>query len=424
MKKVLLITFGSRGDVQPYIALGKALSARGAAVTVSTSKTFNETIESHGLAAAPNSIDVEQMMQSPEMEQALRTFRGKLQAMRIGKELVATQLDETWKIVQDLRPDIIVYHPKAATATYFARAVGATAIPSFLQPGIIQTKYLPPVLLPFPDLGQIGNRVTNALVGKLLQFGGHTLVGPWIKSHPDLTSAGIISPLDGYSPRDAEVPRLHAFSSHLVLKPKDWPQRDLITGAWFVDEGLNQPDPELAHFISSGPPPIYIGFGSMRGENPEETTRIVIDAVRLSGQRAVLASGWGGLANNDVPEDIHIIKSAPHDWLFPRCAAVVHHGGAGTTHQGLRCARPTLVCPVFADQPFWGKRVQALGAGPKPIKMKLLTTSKLASALVELQQPKFRVAAEAIKEALQHEAGAVGAADVVLSVGSKSMFNM
>lgn len=415
MKKVLLITFGSRGDVQPYIALGKALSARGASVTLSTSKTFDEMIQSHGLAAAPNSIDVQEMMQSPEMEQALRTFRGKLQAIRIGKELVYRQLDETWQIVRDLRPDIIVYHPKAAAATYFARALGATAIPGFLQPGIIPTKHLPPVLLPFPDLGQFSNRVSNAFFGQLWQFAGRSFVGPWMKAHPDLLSGGDMSPLDGYCPGATEVPRLHAFSSNLVPKPEDWPDRDLLTGAWFLDEGTNQPDPALANFVLSGPPPIYFGFGSMRGKNPEKTTRIVIDAIQLSGDRAVLASGWGGLIKTDVPEGILTLNSAPHDWLFPRCAAVVHHGGAGTLHQGLRFGRPTLVCPVFADQPFWGKRIAALGVGPKPIKMKKLTTSKLATALVELRQPQYRAAAQALGEAIRVEGGAAQAAEVVFT---------
>jgi len=362
MTKVLLISFGSRGDVQPYIALGKALAQRGAAVTLSTSKSFNDAISLHGLKAAPNSIDVEAMMQSPDMEAALRTFRGKLAAMRIGKEMVSRQLDETWQIVQDLRPDIIVYHPKAATATYFARALGVVAIPSFLQPGIIPTKHLPPVLLPFPDLGPVGNRVSNAFFHQLFQFGGRSLIKPWMKSHPALFAGEAISPLDGYSPQNKEVPRLHAFSHNLVPKPEDWPNRDFVTGPWFLDEQTTQPDAA------------------------------------------------------DVPEDIHIIKSAPHDWLFQRCAAIVHHGGAGTVHQGLRCGKPMLICPVFADQPFWGKQVAALGVGPKPIKLNKLTTPKLASALLELQQPKYHTAAENLGKAIRDEQGAAQAAELLLAL--------
>jgi len=415
MKKVLLTTFGSRGDVQPYIALGKALSDRGATVTLSTSNTFTSSIERHGLAAAPISIDVEKMIQSPEMEEALRSFRGKLQAMRLGKEYVSRQLDETWQIVQKLRPDIIVYHPKASAATYFARAVGAAAVPSFLQPGIISTKHLPPVLLSFPDLGKVGNRISNAMFGQLFQFSGQFLVGPWLKKNPKLTKDRSIFPLDGYSPSGTEISRLHAFSSNLVAKPADWPTKDLITGAWFLEEKAIQLDPALEKFFSSGPPPIYFGFGSMQGKNPEKTTRVVIDAVRRSGSRAVMATGWGGLIHTDVPEDIYIIKSVSHEWLFQRCAAVVHHGGAGTVHQGLRSGRPTLVCSVFADQPFWGKRIEALGVGPKPIKMKNLTTENLATALVELQQPAYRAAAELLGEAIHKEGGADRAAEVVLA---------
>lgn len=415
MKKVLLITFGSRGDVQPYIALGKALAARGASVTVSTSQSFTRAIEKHGLSAASISIDVEAMMQSPEMEAALRTLGGKIRAMRIGRELVSRQLDETWQVIQELRPDLIVYHPKAATATYFARALGVPAIPSFLQPGIISTKMLPPVLLDFPDLGRVANRVSNAVFGQLLQFGGRHLVAPWMKAHPEFIAGGTLSPVDGYCPNKSVIPRLHAFSSELVPKPEDWPERDLITGAWFLDDDSAPPDSALEGFLSSGPPPVYFGFGSMRGKDPAAITRIVIDAIRLSGNRAVLATGWGGLAAEDSSDTFHVITTAPHDWLFKHCAAVVHHGGAGTTHQCLRSGKPMLICPVFADQPFWGKRIAALGAGPKPIKMKDLTTSKLTKALAELQLPGYRTVAESIGNAIRLEGGAAQAADVVLS---------
>ncbi len=420
MNKVLLITFGSRGDVQPYIALGKAIAARGATVTLCTSQSFTDGIEEHGLSVAPISIDVEAMMQSAEMEAALRTFSGKIKAMRIGRALVSRQLDETWRVVQQLRPDLIVYHPKAATATYFARALGVPAIPSFLQPGIIPTKMLPPVLLDFPDLGPIGNRVSNALFGQLLELGGRHLVSPWMKAHPELTTGGVISPVDGYCPNKSVMPRLHAFSSELVAKPDDWPKRDLITGAWFLDNDSAQPDAALESFLSSGPPPVYIGFGSMRGKDPDAITRIVIDAVRLSGSRAVLATGWGGLVSAGDQDGIHFIKTVPHDWMFQRCAAVVHHGGAGTTHLCLRSGKPMLVCPVFADQPFWGKRIAALGVGPEPIKMKDMTVTKLTRALVDLRLPDYRTAAESIGNAMRLEGGADQAADVVLSASGRT----
>ena len=364
MKKVLVLTFGSRGDVQPYIALGEALAVRGAQVTLCTSKSFTSDIEAHGLSPAPLSVDVQTLAQTPEMKQALKSVRGRLSAMRTGKELVARQLEEMWRVAQDVRPDVIVYHPKAAAAPYFARALGAIAVPSFLQPGYLPTRRLPPVVVPFPDLGPIANRTSNAVIGALIDFGFRSLIKPWLKTQTALTAGGGLAAFDGYHPDAREVPRLHAFSSHLAPEPDDWAQRDYVTGAWVLNESDAAPDAALVQFLSSGPPPVYIGFGSMPDDNPEQSTRMVIDAVQRAGVRAVLAAGWGGLTIADAPETIHMIESAPHDWLFPRCSAVVHHGGAGTTHQGLRCGRPTLVCPVFGDQPFWGKRIAAIGAGP------------------------------------------------------------
>lgn len=119
-------------------------------------------------------------------------------------------------------------------------------------------------------------------------------------------------------------------------------------------------------------------------QDPERLTRIVLRAACESGQRVLLAAGWGGLAATELPRYAYILKSAPHDWLFPRCAAVIHHGGAGTTAAGLRAGKPTLVCPFFGDQPFWGRRVHELGVGPRPIPQKKINIENLAQAMCQM----------------------------------------
>jgi len=417
VKNILLLTFGSRGDVQPYIALGKALTARGAKVTLCTSKSFTDAIRAQGLTAAPLSVDIRALAETPKFKKSLTTMRGKFRVMRESKQLMFQQLDETWRVAQQVRPDLIVYHPKAAAAAYIARALNAVAVPSFLQPGFLPTRHLPPVVVPFPDLGRFANRAANAVVGKLMQFGIRSLVGPWLKKHPELTSQGTIPLFEGYCPNGgSEVPRLHAFSSELVPKPSDWPTRDQVTGAWFLDETGESTDNSLLEFLSAGESPVYFGFGSMATGDPGRTTRIVIDAVRSTGRRAVLATGWGGLDATEVPDSIHVIKSAPHRWLFPKCSAVVHHGGAGTTHHGLRCGRPTLICPVFGDQPFWGKRVAATGVGPAPIPLKRLTTRRLEVALDQLHQEKFSRAAESISQEMLAEGGVNEVANLLITI--------
>jgi sterol 3beta-glucosyltransferase len=153
----------------------------------------------------------------------------------------------------------------------------------------------------------------------------------------------------------------------------------LFVPAWFLD--TYQPPAELSDFLAAGPRPIYIGFGSMTGNDPERLTRIALEAIARSGQRAVLLSGWAGLAAGDVPPNVLKLDSAPHGWLFPRMAAIVHHGGVGTTHEALRSGRPQVIVPFFGDQPFWADRVHELGVSPPPVLQEELTAEHLAEAI-------------------------------------------
>ncbi|MFA9443509.1 MAG: glycosyltransferase, partial [Hyphomicrobium sp.] len=155
------------------------------------------------------------------------------------------------------------------------------------------------------------------------------------------------------------------------------------------------------------------GFGSMPAEDTKKQTQIVIDALRKSCQRGLLATGWGGLAEVANSDAIHVLDAAPHDWLFPRCAAVVHHGGAGTTHEGLRWGRPMIICPLAVDQPYWGRRVMEIGAGPKPIPQKHLNREDLTAALEAVKDPVMIARAEKLGVAMRAEGGAEEAARVV-----------
>ena len=190
-----------------------------------------------------------------------------------------------------------------------------------------------------------------------------------------------------------------------------------MTGYWYLDRASGwQPPADLERFIADGPPPVYVGFGSMPAKDAASKTRAVLDALRLSGQRGILASGWGGLENTSNSDIVHVLEAAPHDWLFPRCSAVVHHGGAGTTHEGLRWGRPTIVCPFGVDQPFWGRRANAIGAGPKPVPQKRLTADSLATAITEALHPAVIARSAEIGTAMGREGGAEAAAIVVGSV--------
>jgi UDP:flavonoid glycosyltransferase YjiC (YdhE family) len=180
----------------------------------------------------------------------------------------------------------------------------------------------------------------------------------------------------------AKVPALYAFSRHVIPKPRDWADHLHVTGYWFLDEGVGwAPPPALARFLAEGPPPVYVGFGSMASRDPAAMARLVLTALERSGERGVLLTGWQGLSAEAAPPEVLVIDSAPHDWLFPRMAAVVHHGGAGTTAAGLRAGVPSVLVPFFADQPFWAQRVVELGVGPPFAMREDVTVESLAAAI-------------------------------------------
>ncbi|MCC7263730.1 MAG: glycosyltransferase family 1 protein, partial [Candidatus Latescibacteria bacterium] len=193
---------------------------------------------------------------------------------------------------------------------------------------------------------------------------------------------------------------IQGFSPHVVPHPLDWPANIHTTGYWFLDEGRAwQPPPALAGFLEAGAPPVFIGFGSMTGREPQKLTRLLVDAVVQSGQRAILQSGWAGIGGMQLPPQIFLLGNAPHQWLFPHLGAAVHHGGAGTTAASLRAGVPTVIVPHLADQPFWGWRVAALGVGPQPIPRHRLTAANLAGAI-------HRAATD---EVMKRRAGQLGA---------------
>ncbi|HIC80237.1 MAG TPA: glycosyltransferase, partial [Kiloniellaceae bacterium] len=365
--RILILTLGSRGDVQPYAALGGALKARGHDVTLATGQGFEGMIEAQGLVAAPLTDDVRRMIQTPEMQKALRTFSGKVQAWRASKGMFRRQLDEMWAIARQVQPDLIAYHhPKGLAAQSIAEALGIIAIPTALIPAYIPTSAFPSPGLPLGDLGHFGNRMSHRAVVGLMSRLLAGQIGAWRRNSLGLTTRPPRDLFAGHHPERRPVLRLHGFSRHLVPLPADWGAAEEITGYWFSDPPADwQPPEDLARFLETGPPPVYVGFGSMPAEDAEHLTRTVLEALKMAGRRAVLATGWGGLAAGIADDltaaEVHVLETAPHAWLFPRCSAVVHHGGAGTTHEGLRWGRPSILCPVFGDQPFWGRRVLQAG---------------------------------------------------------------
>ena len=278
--------------------------------------------------------------------------------------------------------DLVLFSGIAFYAAYsVTEKLGLPFVQAYLQP-IHPTGEFPSAVFP-----------TRWKGGRLLNYATHFLGGQgfWQTIRPILNDIRVemlgLRPLSIPGPflsmLRSRLPIVHGFSPTLLPKPKNYNEASFVTGFWFMDDEPYQPPPRLAEFLAADEPPVYIGFGSMTGNDPERLTQIVLAGLRLSGRRGVLLSGWAGLADGDLPETILRLDAVPHGWLFPRMAAVVHHGGVGTTHVGLRAGVPNVVVPFFADQPFWGDRVHLLGAGPRPIPQEDLTAERLAEAITQ-----------------------------------------
>lgn len=194
----------------------------------------------------------------------------------------------------------------------------------------------------------------------------------------------------------------------MIPKPQDWGGNVDISGFYFLNLASSYtPEPDLAAFLADGPPPVYIGFGSIVVDDPNAMTRMIFDAIHLAGVRALVSKGWGGIGADDVgiPDGVFMLGNVPHDWLFEKVSAVVHHGGAGTTAAGIKAGKPTVVVPFFGDQPFWGAMIARANAGPEPTKYKDLTAEKLAEAIKFCLKPDTIEQARIYGEKIREETG-------------------
>lgn len=423
-KKILIASLGTRGDVQPYVALARELALQGADVIVATGEGFEDMIEAAGARARPVPINFQTLLQDKDVQAALFTLKGKVKAAR---QSIALQKDVAkclWRMGLEEKPDLILFNLKATVMTLVGRRLNVPALPTALQPVTAPTGDFPLPLFGLPDLGRVLNRGSFAAGRFLMKAGLAPLIKP-LKVEAESECAMPGDQIDGHRPGGGKALSLQAFSRALVPTPGDWPDEAWPCGYWFTEPDADyQPPQHLAGFLEDGPAPVYLGFGSMPSKDPGRLTGTVLAALGRTGQRAILATGWGGLARDNLPEElsgrVFLLEKAPHSWLFPRCAAIVHHGGAGTTHEAVRWGKPSLVCPVFGDQPFWGSRVHAAGAGPAPIRQKALDPDTLAQALTALDSPAYRAGAERAAEIMASEPGARGTAERLINLLSET----
>ena len=414
--KIVLLTLGTRGDVGPFIALGKALVSSGHDVVLGAPDNNQKWIEGHGLEYRSIGVDMQEFVQFPEGSKVLS---GNLFAMMsMWRDtivpLTRKSLDAIWETAR--HAEVIVYHPKTTGAVDVAEVTGAVLF--FTAPfPFFPTGAFPLFVIP----GNYGSTL-NRLSYKILSF-PRLLLLPILNSwRKDLLGLGKASLSGAPGKGKSSIPeQLCAVSPVVIPGYADEQDSTQVTGYWFLDEGQQwQPDDNLSNFLEAGDPPVYIGFGSMTTADPGKLARIVVEGVKRAGVRAILSTGWGAMERIDVPETIMVINGAPFDSLFKHVSAVVHHGGAGTTAAGLRAGLPTLICPLALDQPFWGRRVHALGCGPKPQAIKRLEAKRFAKGLLELTQTEsYRVRAESMASAIAKEDGVARAVEIIETVSRK-----
>ncbi|UNK70589.1 glycosyltransferase [Microbacterium sp. H1-D42] len=377
--RALIITFGTRGDVEPYLALAQRLRSEGHDAILCAPEVYRADAVRSGVGFEAAGTWMHDLVRN-----GMTTASGPIEVARAARRMTAAMrasLVEQWDAAQRTDPTIILAHPKALGGFHIAERLGVPFVASLPLPFLTPTGEFPiPFLTGRHSAGW--NRATY-------QFNRFTAIaygGMINRFRTKLLGLDRASRFSDFLNHDGiPVPVLYPISPAVVPRPRDYPESAHLTGYWFRSPDVEAPLPdEVSAFIDGTTPVVYAGFGSMGfGKHAEERGRIVLDAVRSAGARAIVARGWGGLqaAQSD---DVLVVDEVPHELLFPRVSAVVHHGGSGTTAAGLRAGRPTLICPVLGDQPFWGDRVHALGAGPRPLPMRKLRIESLTERLTDL----------------------------------------
>jgi UDP:flavonoid glycosyltransferase YjiC (YdhE family) len=381
--QIAIIAGGSRGDVQPYVALGKGLKEAGHTIRVLAPQDYQDLITAYGLEFFDMGGGVKTMAQSQIQDIVEQGNILKILAVT-GKGAQQLALQSAINGLVACQGSDLILAGFAGLSNGFALAekMGIPFLQAHLMP-FTPTSEFPSVLT--PQLPQtrltrwangLSHRFAQQMMWQMLRSADNKARTQVLK----MTRAPFWGPFASQQ-RDSQ-PIIYGYSPQVIPTPADWPDYIHVTGYWFLEPPAGwEPPSDLVNFLQAGPPPVYVGFGSMLSRKPEETADLVLKALARTGQRAVLSSGWGGLKKENLPQTVFMVGSIPHSWLFPKMAAVVHHGGAGTTGAGLRAGVPSIITPFFGDQPFWGQRAYALGVGPQPIPRRHLTVNNLSEAI-------------------------------------------
>ncbi|MGW5417523.1 glycosyltransferase [Actinomadura geliboluensis] len=404
MSRIVIFAAGSRGDIQPCVALGRALRARGDEVRLVASARYAPMAVAAGLELAPLTADPTEILESDAGQELLAGGRNPVKFLGGFRRILGPMAERLLAECSDAckGADLILGPTLGFLPRHIGEHLGVPWALIHFQPSEPTGAFPHPFVPQARMLGPWGRRASFRAVDEIAWQLSRPFINPWRDASLGLPRL----PLRGRRP---DGPVLACFSPAVVPRPADWGPGVHLTGYWFLDEPEWEPPAELAEFLAAGPAPVYAGFGSMVPKDSAMTDLTVRTALKLAGVRGIVQ---GDPATSD--EHVLAVRDVPHAWLFPRMAAVVHHGGAGTTAAGLRAGVPTVVCPFFGDQPYWGERVAALGAGPRPLPFRAMTVPRLAAKVRRaVQDPDVADRADDLGRRIRAEDGVGRAREVI-----------
>lgn len=405
--RITLVSLGSRGDVQPFIALAVGLQSTARhTVCLAAPDNFESLAKDYSLNFFPLGLNTQKMLGTGGLDPEHNILLWLSKVLRSMKPLTELIAKNIWLACQDA--ELIIYSMMGFGAYHVAEKLGIPCLMAIPIPGFAPTRAYPNPngIFPVLPLGGGYNKLTHILSLFLFQLFTGPMINRWRKGKFHLPAIPF-GKYPYFEMKGRPQPIIGSYSHFISPKPDDWGENIQLTGFWFLDPPPNwKPPATLLTFLEAGDPPVYIGFGSMANRSPRKMSQLMLEALAQTGKRGILAAGWGGLDQTHLPGTIFPLESVPHSWLFPRMAAVVHHGGAGTTAAGLRAGVPSLLVPHIGDQYFWAKRVEELGVGPKSIPRRKLTAERLAKAItLATTDQNMRSRAATLSECIQAEDG-------------------
>jgi sterol 3beta-glucosyltransferase len=403
--RISILVFGTRGEVQPLVALGLGLQAAGHAVRIITQDTFHDFVASQGLACVPIKTGLREAVQSRRKagNYTLPTI------YKLARQYIRQSLGDVWEGCQDA---------EALIMCDIGTIPGWHIVDKLRVPTFVVSYYPEEICQTFWE-----TTLRGKIAARLERFGMSVIssqlilkpfINAWRKTQLGLPPVSHIKE-NTEELKARQTPVFYAYSDTVFPKPPEWPAWWHVTGYWFLQHSASWQAPSnLVEFLADGPPPVYVGFSSVDTRKMAGMTDLVLRALALGGQRGILAAGWSTLGKRStLPEGVFTVESIPHDWLFPQVAAAVHHGGAGTTAMGLRCGIPNIIIPFAFDNPFWAWRVAELGVGLPGLAHQTLTAEHLAETIQQtVQNEAMQARRTAISERLRAEDGVARAVEL------------